>query len=608
MTEPGAPRHGRHSSADDVTGGSPLVRSGWEPDPGDRVARRYDVGAGRAAPGGHRSGLLDADATGPLIGGPLDLAPRAGGVGPYAARARHASDDPHDGDLSEPGSRHEPVEWPAGGYVAEGRHPSAPIPPRPAGVWDKLHRRDDADLGDDAPTEAARPVDGPPLPVAGRPGAAEQTDEPPTDAHAPVEWQDATGGLEVIGEHVDARPRRGRRGRRAERAAADVHEYDVHEHEAHPDEAYPEEHATEDELELHASDRRGGRSRRRPLVTALLLLLVAGVVAGVVFGGKTLLGVLNPTAEDYTGTGTGAVEIKVAEGDTLSDIATTLVGAGVIASTEPFVEAAEANAAATGIQPGTYTLRDEMSGQAALDLLLDPASRMLSRVTVPEGLTVAATLQRVADETGTPIEQLEAAAAQPAALGVPAYAGDQLEGYLFPATYDFEPGTEPADMLRQMVAQFDTVATEIGLEERAAAIGLTPAEVVTVASMVESETRLDEERADVAQVIYNRLEQDIPLGIDATLAYGLGKNGNELTMDDLESDSPYNTREVLGLPPTPISAPGRASLEAALAPTKGELLYYVLESEDGSHFFTDDYAEFQEARARCAAAGLGCGG
>jgi UPF0755 protein len=272
------------------------------------------------------------------------------------------------------------------------------------------------------------------------------------------------------------------------------------------------------------------------------------------------------------------------------------------------VDAAEANSASTGIQPGTYSLRSEMSGQAALDLLLDPASRMLSRVTVPEGLTVDATLQRIADETGVPIEQLQAAADQPAALGVPAYAGEQLEGYLFPATYDLEPGTAPADMLRQMVAQFDAVATELDLETRAAAIGLTPAEVVTVASMVEAETRLDEERADVAQVIYNRLNQDIPLGIDATLAYGLDKNGNELTVDDLQTDSPYNTRTRTGLPPTPISAPGRASLEAALQPTRGTLLYYVLESEDGSHFFTDDYAEFQAARQRCAEAGLGCGG
>ena len=121
-------------------------------------------------------------------------------------------------------------------------------------------------------------------------------------------------------------------------------------------------------------------------------------------------------------------------------------------------------------------------------------------------------------------------------------------------------------------------------------------------------TLLDEERVNVAQVVYNRLAQGIPLGIDATLAYGLGKNGNDLTVTDLQTDSPYNTRTRAGLPPTPVSSPGEASLEAALAPTTGNLLYYVLESEDGRHFFTADYAEFMAARERCAAAGLGCGG
>jgi UPF0755 protein len=109
-------------------------------------------------------------------------------------------------------------------------------------------------------------------------------------------------------------------------------------------------------------------------------------------------------------------------------------------------------------------------------------------------------------------------------------------------------------------------------------------------------------------VIYNRLAQNIPLGIDATLAYGLDKNGNDLTVTDLQTDGPYNTRTRTGLPPTPISAPGETSLQAALAPSTGTLLYYVLESSEGSHFFTDDYAEFEAARQRCAEAGLGCGG
>jgi UPF0755 protein len=300
--------------------------------------------------------------------------------------------------------------------------------------------------------------------------------------------------------------------------------------------------------------------------------------------------------------------VRIAVGDTLSDIARTLVDTGVIASVGPFVDAAEVEPAATGIQPGVYAMRTEMSGQAALQLLLDPATRLFSRVTIPEGFTLDDILARLAEGTQTPVEEFAAAAADPAALGLPAYANGQLEGFLFPATYDFTPDHTPAEMLREMVGQFTATAERIQLEQRAAAAGRSVYDVVTIASMIQSETRLDEERPDVAQVVYNRLDQGIALGIDATLAYGLDKNGNDLTVSDLATDGPYNTRIRTGLPPTPISSPGEASLEAALAPTAGPLLYYVLESEDGRHFFTADYAEFLAARERCAAAGLGCGG
>jgi UPF0755 protein len=229
-------------------------------------------------------------------------------------------------------------------------------------------------------------------------------------------------------------------------------------------------------------------------------------------------------------------------------------------------------------------------------------------VTLPEGLTVRRTLAKLAEDTGRPVAEFEAAAADPAALGLPPYANGNLEGFLFPATYEIEPDTTPAEILGEMVATYNEVAGRLQLEQRAAALGRTPFEVVTVASMIESETRLDAERPDVAQVIYNRLNSGIALGIDATLAYGLEKSGNELTVADLQTDGPYNTRTRPGLPPTPISAPGEASLNAALNPSSGSLLYYVLQSADGSHFFTDDYAEFQAARQRCADADLGCGG
>ncbi|SDD07919.1 UPF0755 protein [Geodermatophilus telluris] len=540
-----------------------------------------------------------------------------------ALRGRHSA--PSDGD-----DRTGPLP---GGPSRPG--PAPGLPPRPPGAWSRMPRRpaddDTAQIGDDGHADTAHieAVDGPaPLP-------------PAADPHGDDE--DATGGLDVLG---GGRREERRRGRRARRAAA-AHPEDEHPHDDHlpddhlhddPYDGYDEQPHDEHLIDEHLIDEhhddehhddplaahlaghadddrgsgrrrtRGGRRRRGPLVNLLALLVLAGLVTAIVLGGRALIGLVNPEAQDYAGAGTGTVEVRIGGGDTLSDIARTLVDQDVIASADPFVEAAEADPASMGIQPGVYSLRAQMSGQAALDLLLDPASRLVSRVTVPEGFTASATLQRVAEATGLPIEEVQAAAADPAALGLPAYANGQLEGFLFPATYDVEPGDSATEVLRGMVARFTEVATDLQLEQRAAASGRSVYDVVVVASMIQSETRLDEERPDVAQVVYNRLAQGIPLGIDATLAYGLQKNGNDLTVTDLQTDGPYNTRTRAGLPPSPISSPGEASLEAALVPTTGDLLYYVLESEDGRHFFTADYAEFQAARQRCADAGLGCGG
>ncbi|GAB3303019.1 hypothetical protein GCM10027451_07590 [Geodermatophilus aquaeductus] len=542
------------------------------------------------------------------------LPPRAGlmdrEIRTVSAGRHAAPDDPRGGT---------PRDDRTGPLPGEGQPapPAAGLPPRPSGPWSKLARRNDTAPRDpdDAPTVAAPAVGG----LADTHHDVDPQDDPHDDLH---DDEDATGGLDVLGAGgADRARRRGRRARReaAEQPAtveapgvfADDHHADDHDDDHHDDEhhALHDLHDDDHHDEDHGSRRtRNGRRRRSPLANVLALLVLAALVAGIVFGGRALIGLVNPEAEDYTGTGTGTVEVRVGDGDTLSDIARTLVESDVIASSEPFVEAAEADPAATGIQPGVYVLRAQMSGQAALDLLLDPATRQVSRVTVPEGTTLAATLQRIAESTGLPIEDLQAAAADPAALGLPPYANGQLEGFLFPATYDVEPDDTAADVLRAMVARFTDMATGMQLEQRAAAAGRSVYDVVVVASMIERETRVDDERANVAQVVYNRLDQGIPLGIDATLAYGLDKNGNDLTVSDLQSDNPYNTRRIAGLPPTPIGAPGEASLEAALAPTTGDLLYYVLASDDGRHFFTASYDEFLVARQQCADAGLGCGG
>ena len=620
MTGPGGPgRRGRHS-AGDVTGGIPSFPSNAGRPPAVPGAPRPTAGGtGPGTPtGGIRrvSGVLERrdDRTGPL---------------PEPAWWSYGSTDHPD----HPSARHaggdDGPARPENAPRPDSQHPSAPLPPLPSGVWDRLQPRADGPVDDDA--TVAHPIGSGPDVFAdhdaerGHDDEHGDDDEHGYDDHAgahddPAEgrtesWE-RTGGLDVIGAHVDDEPPGGRRGRRerrrrdraAEGLVPGVHDEAPHDDTLHPDDLHADDLDRDDRagaVAVDADGRRGGRRRRRPVAVLLSVLVLGGLVAGIVLGGQALMGLF--TAEDYSGQGTGDVQVRVQEGDTLSDIARTLVDEDVIASTRPFVDAAEGRPEATGIQPGVYGLRSQMSGAAALDMLLGEGSRVLSKVTIPEGLTVAQILERVATETGKPIEELQAAAADLPALGLPAYAGG-LEGYLFPATYDVDPDQTAPQILTMMVDQFTTVAAGLDLEARAAAVGRTPAEIVTVASMIQSETRLDEERPDVAQVIYNRLQQGVRLGIDATLAFGLNKSGNDLTVTDLQSDNPYNTRTRDGLPPTPISSPGEASLEAALAPSTGDLLYYVLESSDGNHFFTADYAEFQAARQRCAEAGLGCGG
>ena len=346
--------------------------------------------------------------------------------------------------------------------------------------------------------------------------------------------------------------------------------------------------------------------RKKALAVLFLLLLVAALVAGALFVGSQLLDRLGGSdAEDFAGEGTGEVVVQVEPGDTAGDVAETLVEEGVVASRAAFFEVAAADPRSTGLQPGFYRLRMEMSSAAALELLLDPSARVVGRVTIPEGRTVEQTLEALAEGTEIPLADYQAAAADPAALGLPDYAGGELEGFLFPATYDIEPGATAVSVLTQLIDRFEQAADTVGLEEGAEALGLTPYEVVIVASLIEREVRFDDEYGQVARVVYNRLEQGVPLGIDAAVLYGVGKTaGGEVTASDLAADTPYENRRQTGLPPTPIASPGEATLEAAMNPVDGDILYYVLATEEGRSFFTDDYNEFLRQRDKSRAEGI----
>jgi UPF0755 protein len=365
-----------------------------------------------------------------------------------------------------------------------------------------------------------------------------------------------------------------------------------------------------DLLDLHEERPRRGRRRRSnrgKLIALLFLVLLAAalIVGAIVVGGKVLDRLSGPSAADYDGEGTGEAVVQIQPGDTAGDVADTLVAKDVVASRAAFFNVAAADPRATGLQPGFYQLRLKMSAAAAFERLLDPSARLVGRVTVPEGRNVEQTLEILAANTDIPLEEYQQAAEDPAALGVPDYAENQLEGFLFPATYDIEPGTTAPQVLTKMINRFKQAADTVGLQEGAERLGRTPYEILIVASLIEREVKFDDEYGQVARVVYNRLDQGIPLGIDAAIAFGVGKNAGEpLTRSDLAKDTPYENRRKAGLPPTPIASPGEATLKGALNPVDGDILYYVLATEEGRSFFTADYNEFLRQKQKSIQEGI----
>lgn len=339
------------------------------------------------------------------------------------------------------------------------------------------------------------------------------------------------------------------------------------------------------------------RSRRRlsgciPVVLALAVVLVLVAVVGiVVWRGADGLRNLFADPADFTGNGNGKVTVEVAEGDLASDIAQTLDQKGVVASTEAFTDEAARDSDSLSIQPGFYQLREQMSARSALDLLVSGQTRIENEVTVPEGLTTEETLTQLAEQTKVSEQAYRAAARRPEGLGLPAYAGHELEGYLFPATYPLPPGLGAADVLELMVARFRQAAQAVGLDERAAEVEHTPAEVVTVASLVQAEARRPADFAKVAAVIYNRLDEGTKLDLDSTVQYATGGTGVFTTDKERADPSPYNTYLNRGLPPGPIAAPGELALEAALDPADGRWTFFVtVDLETGRTLFTADYS------------------
>jgi UPF0755 protein len=337
--------------------------------------------------------------------------------------------------------------------------------------------------------------------------------------------------------------------------------------------------------------RRG--SARGPLLVALAALLV--IALGVFFGVRSLSG---GSSQDFSGDGTGTVSVVVAKGDSLRTIGRTLTDAGVVSGVDVFVNAAESDPRAQSIAPGTYQLHAGMSAESAVALLLDPSSRQVLKLAVPEGWRVEKTLAAAAKATGIPEDQLKESLSRAGSLGLPAYSQGNPEGFLFPATYEFQPGVTSDAVVAAMLKRFGQAATAADLEASAKAIGRTPLEVLTVASILEIEGSPDD-YDKVARVLYNRLKAGMRLQLDSTVNYALGTASLHLTADQLKVDSPYNTYINKGLPPGPINSPGDAAIQAALAPAAGTWLYFVTtDPTTQTTEFATTYADFLKLKKK----------
>ncbi|WP_396042686.1 endolytic transglycosylase MltG [Cellulomonas sp. P22] len=344
------------------------------------------------------------------------------------------------------------------------------------------------------------------------------------------------------------------------------------------------------EVKAQRSLQRRHRRRRKVMVTLMIvgLLLGAGYVVysivGPAPGGSAHDA--SPAVADHSGPGIGEATVTIAADDTPETIAQKLVDGGVVATVAAFTDVYVVSEGSATIEPGTYKLRLEMSAADALAALLDPANRVSLKVTIDAGQTASQIFEKIGGVLGIPVEQLTAAAADPAAIGLPAEAGGNVEGWLAADAYQIDADASATAILQTMVAKTVETLTANGVPEDSWQT------VLIKSSLVQAEGTTPENRAQVARAIDNRLARANRLEIDAVLAYGLGKPVAEITSDDRLLDHPYNTSKNVGLPPTPIGSPSAESIAAVLNPASGTWIFWtVVDPETGEMAFSDTLAE-----------------
>lgn len=324
-----------------------------------------------------------------------------------------------------------------------------------------------------------------------------------------------------------------------------------------------------------------------------------------VFGGALLLGgivllwLLASLFQPFKGDGEGSVRVNIPTGSGVGEIADLLDERGVISNATFFEVRATIGGHRGDLKPGAYELKEDMSYGAAIEALTAGPPNDLISLVIPEGRSRTEVAQIVADAgLEGDYEQATRRSRDLSLRRYDARGADSLEGFLWPATYELKSGSSVRGLVRRQLEAFQQNFRQVSLRA-ARRKNLTAYDVLIIASMVEREAQLDEERPVIASVIYNRLSQGEPLGIDATVRFATENWTTPLTESELEIDSPYNTRTNAGLPPGPIGSPGLASIRAAARPADTDFLFYVVKPGTcGEHEFSTTLAEFERDAAR----------
>ena len=328
-------------------------------------------------------------------------------------------------------------------------------------------------------------------------------------------------------------------------------------------------------------------SKKKLVGIILIALLVIGGGTGYLMRAQIRAAIDTISGVDYQGSGTGQATLVIESGDTGEQVATKLVELGItkdfsytykriIARNQQFI-------------PGTFSLKKQLPANTALDLIADPASRQVLKVTIKEGLRIGTVYKELSKATGISIADFEVAGKSPSDYGLPSDF-PTLEGYLFPATYEFEPGSSANSVLQTMVNRMDKELDKFGVADA------DRHRVLTLASIVQKEARITADFYKVSRVFQNRLSIGMHLQSDATVSYGSG--GTTVTTTDAEraDQNGYNTYVHAGLPIGPIGAPGSVAIDAALHPAEGTWLYFcAVNLQTGETVFSTTYAQHAKA-------------